>query len=481
MSDSDRYKKKVNKDSNNNPEKNSGETEGVSTILGDPKKAILKLSGPMIVAMLLTSLYNIIDGIWVAGLGQDALAAIGFITPIFMVVMGFSNGLGAGATSVISRFIGANDKKEADNVALHIMLLTIIFTVIVMVSISLFLKQILIILGAGSTLEFGLQYGYIVFGGSIFLIFTAAAYGILRAEGNVKKTTYAMSFGAVLNMVLDPLFIYTLNMGIVGAAIATVISMAFVSFIILYWFKGDTYINLQLKDFKYSADNMKKILAVGLPAGAEFLIMAILTGSMNIILVTVSGAEAVAVYSAGWRVIIIAIIPVISVCISVVAIVGASFGGKKYENFNIIQNYSIKVGTLIAIITAIATFILAPYIAELFTYSSETAGLGGLITDFLRVMSLFYIFVPIGATATSIFQGVGKGLDSFMLTVIRQLLLAVVFAYILAIPLGFSQQGVWWGIVIGDIFGSLIAFAWSKLYIKRLMTIKSGKKELIES
>ncbi|MCL2115113.1 MAG: MATE family efflux transporter [Methanobrevibacter sp.] len=473
MSDNDKDKKKLHSNLNNNFEKNNEETEGVSTILGDPKKAILKLSGPMIVAMLMTSLYNLIDGIWVAGLGQDALAAIGFITPIFMVVMGFSNGLGAGATSVISRFIGANKKKEADNAALHIMLLTIIFTVIIMVTVGLFLKPILQILGAGSTLEFGLEYGYIIFGGLIFLIFTSSSYGIFRAEGNVKKVTYAMTLGAILNIILDPIFIYTLNMGIAGAGIATVISMAVVSFIILYWFRGDTYINLILKDFKYSSDIMKKILVVGLPAGSEFLIMAILAGSLNIILVAVSGADAVAVYSVGWRVILIAIIPVISISISAVAIVGASFGAKKYENLNIIQNHSIKLGTIISIITAVATFILAPYIAGIFTYSPETAGLNGLITEFLRVMSLFYIFVPIGSIAASIFQGVGRGFDSFILTTIRELVLAVVFAYILAIPLGFGQQGVWWGIVIGNIFGSLIAFAWSKLYIQKLISIKN--------
>jgi putative MATE family efflux protein len=480
MSELDKNNKKFHEDSSNDSKRNNEKTEGVSTILGDPKKAILKLSGPMIVAMLITSLYSFIDGIWVAGLGQDALAAIGFITPVFMIVMGFSNGLSAGATSVISRFIGANDKKEADNAALHIMLLIIIFTVIVMVSLGLFLRPILEILGAGSTIELGLQYGYIVFGGSIFLIFTTATYGIFRAEGNVKKTTYAMSFGAILNIILDPILIYTLNMGMAGAGLATVISLAVVSLIIYYWLKKDTYINLSLKDFKYNPKTMKKILAVGLPAGAEFLIMAILAGAINMILVTVSGAEAVAVYSAGWRVILIAIIPVISVSISVVAIIGASFGAKKYENFNIIQNYSIKLGTLIATITAVATFILAPYIAELFTYSPETAALSGLITEFLRVMAVFYIFVPIGSIAASIFQGVGRGIDSLMLTTIRELLLAVVFAYILAIPLGFGQQGVWWGIVIGNIIGSLIALIWSKLYIKRIVSIKNREHEAIE-
>lgn len=454
------------------------QTEGVSTILGDPKKAILKLSGPMIVAMLITSLYNLIDGVWVAGLGQNALAAIGFITPIFMVVIGFSNGLGAGATAVISRFIGEGDRDKANNAAMHIILLTIIFTIIIMVSLGLFLRPILEMLGAGVTVGLGLAYGNIVFGGSIFIVFTAAAYGILRAEGNVKKTTYAMSLGAILNIILDPIFIYTLGYGIAGAGIATVLSMAISSFIILYWFKKDTYIKLSLNLFNFSKDILKKILAVGLPAGAEFLIMAILAGSLNMILVSVSGSDAVAIYSSGWRVIMIAIVPVISVSISVVAIVGASFGARRYENFSIIQNYSIKIGTIISIITAVSTFILAPYIALLFTYSPETAMLNGPITDFLRVMALFYLFVPMGSTAASIFQGVGKGLDSFMLTAIRELLLVVVFAYILAIPLGMGQYGVWWGIVIGNIIGSLIALFWSKIYIKKVVAIKGGENEI---
>jgi putative MATE family efflux protein len=455
------------------------ETEGVSTILGDPKKAILKLSGPMIIAMLISAFYNLIDGVWVAGLGQDALAAIGFITPIFFIAMGFSNGLGAGATAVISRFIGEGNKKKADNAAIHILILTVIFTIIIMIVFGLFLRPILESLGAGvsaDTMDSALSYGNVLFAGSIVLVFTSVAYGILRGEGNVKKATYAMSFGAILNIILDPLFIYTFGWGMTGAGLATVVSMGMVSIIILYWFRGDTYINFSLKFFNFSKDILKKILLVGIPAGAEFLILAILAGSLNMILVTVSGGDGVAIYSSGWRVVMIAIIPIISVAISVVPVVGASFGAKKYENFKIIQNYSIKIGFLIAGVTAIGTFILAPYIAELFTYSPQTAGLHGLITDFLRLMALFYIFVPIGAISSSIFQGVGRGIDSFVLTAIRELPLIVLFAYILAIPLGMGQQGVWWGIVIGNIIGSIIAFLWARLYIMRTIAIKGGKR-----
>jgi len=461
------------------------ETEGVATILGDPKKAILKLSGPMIIAMLISSLYVLVDGIWVAGLGQDALAAIGFITPVFLVVMGFSNGLGAGATAVISRFIGEGNKDKVDNAAIHIMLLTVIFTIIVMIFLGFFLHPILEFLGAGittDTINLALDYGSIVFGGSIFIIFTSAAYGILRGEGNIKKTTYAMSFGAILNIIIDPIFIYTFGWGMAGAGLATVVSLGVVSIIILYWFRRDTYVSFSLKFFNFSKDILKKILAVGIPAGAEFLIFAILAGFLNILLVMVSsadgGASAIAIYSAGWRVVMIAIVPIIAVSMSVVAVVGASFGARKYENFEIIQIYAIKIGTLIAFITAAATFILAPLIAELFTYSPQTAGLHGPITDFLRIMALLYIFIPLGSVSSSIFQGVGRGLDSFMLTTIRELILIVFFSYVFAITLGMGQHGVWWGIVVGDVFGALIAYIWAKIYIKKVVAIEGGKKEV---
>ncbi|KZX17022.1 multidrug export protein MepA [Methanobrevibacter cuticularis] len=455
------------------------DTKGVSVLLGDPKKAVLKLSIPMIIAMMINSLYALIDGIWVAGLGDTALAAIGFVNPIYLIVMGFPSGIGAGATAVISRYIGARDKKQADNAALHVMLLTVILTIIFTVVILLFLKPILLMFGAGSTINLGLDYGNILFLGSIFIVFSSTAYGVLRAEGNVAKTTYAMLFGAILNIILDPIFIYSLNMGVQGAAIATVISLALVSLLLLYWFKTDTYIKFSLKDFIYDNEITKQILNVGLPAGSEFLIIATLSGSLNLILIMVGGVDAVAVYTAGWRVVMIAMVPPIAIGASIVAVTGANFGANKFKNIDIIHSYGIKIGMVIVIIVAIAIFLLAPYISYLFAYSPESEGLRNVITDFLRVTSLFYLFLPIGISSTSIFQGVGKGLDSLLIVVVRNLILDVLFAYLLAVVLGFGQYGVWWGIVIGNALGSAFAYFWSKYYIRKMEKTREMEKAVI--
>ena len=481
MKDIDKDNKKSNGNLSSNSEKTNEKTEGVSTILGDPKKAILKFQ-PLIIAMIITSINNVFDGIWIAGLGQNALAAVGFITPLLGIITGLSSGLSSGSLSVISRFIGSNNKKEADNAATHILILTVIFSLAIMISLGLFLEPLLVILGAtDGVLELGLQYGYILFACSFFPMFTTTSYGILRAEGNIKKTIYAMSIAAILNITLDPIFIYVLGMGIIGGSIGTIISLVVASAFLFYWFKKSTYINISPKNFKYHQSTLKKILSVGLPAGSEYFIMALLVGLINMILVSVSGTEGVAVFAAGWNIVLFAIVALAPLSISVITTVGAAFGAKKYEKFNIIQNFSIKLGILISIIIAISTFILAPYIAGLFTYTPEAASLNASITEFLRIMALFYIFVPIGSVSTSIFLGVGKGLDSFMLITLRQLILSVVFAYILAIPLGFGQQGIWYGIVIGNMLGSFIALLWSKIYIKKIMTTKKDENVAIKS
>jgi len=445
-------------------------TEGVALITGDPKKAILKLSGPLIIAMVLMTTYNLVDAIWVSGLGGNALAAVGFVTPLFMILVGLSNGLGAGATSAISRCIGNRNHKGVNNTAMHTLVVTIIVSALLTLLLEIFLHPLLSALGAGQTINLAMSYGQITFAGTILMLFTGAAYGILRSEGDTKRTMYAMIISSVVNMILDPILIYMAGWGIAGAAWATLISQAIVSVVIIYWFfrKKDTFATLSWKYFKPNFKVTKSILEVALPASAEFLVMSALTAILNVILVIVAGTNAVAVYSAGWRVVMMAIIPIAAVGTSVITVAGVAYGARKYENLSIAHNYSIKVGMIVAIITSILTFVFAPYISKVFAYSPQTAYLAPTITTFLQVMCLFYIFVPPGLMSSSIFQGVGKGITSLILTILRQLLFVAIFAYIMAITLNFGQQGVWWGIVAGDIVGSSVAYCWARLYVSRI-------------
>jgi len=445
-------------------------TEGVTIITGDPKKAIIKLSGPLIVAMILTSAYNLVDAIWVSGLGGNALAAVGFVTPLYMILVGLSNGLGAGATSVISRCIGARNPDGVNNTAIHTLIITIIISIFLTAVLEIFLNPALSSLGAGKTMGLAVSYGRVTFAGTILMLFTGAAYGILRSEGDTKRAMHAMIISSLVNIVLDPILIYLAGWGIAGAAWATVISQALVSLVIIYWFfkKKDTYVDLSWKYFKPDFKVTRSILGIGLPATAEFLVMSTVTAILNMILVQVSGTDAVAVYSAGWRVVIMAIIPLVAMGTAVITVSGVSYGSRKYQNLLIAHTYSIKLGLVVASITSVLTFIFAPFISQIFAYSPETAYLAPTIAAFLQVMCVFYIFVPPGIMSSSVFQGVGKGLTSLIFTVLRQLLFVAIFAYILAINFDLGQQGVWWGIVAGNIAGGIIAYLWVRLYISRI-------------
>ncbi|MGB9201174.1 MATE family efflux transporter [Methanobacterium sp.] len=457
-------------DNKNNQSSNNSINERVSMITGDPKKAIRNLSIPMILSMLLMMVYNLADSIWVAGLGPNSLAALGFVTPLFMMVIGLGNGLGAGANSLISRCIGAKNKKGSDNAAIHSIILTLLVSIILTVVILIFLKDLLMIMGAGVSLNLAIQYGQIVFGGLIFLIFTSVASGILRAEGDVKRPMYAMLATAILNIVLDPIFIYYFGWGVSGAAIATLISASISAGLILYWlmFKRDTYVSLSRKDFNASWTVIKDILLVGLPASAEFFVMSILGIVLNIMLVITGGTEAVAVYTAGWRVVMIAMIPAIGIGTAAITVAGAAYGSRRYNNILTALNYSVKLALGIASITGLIIYIFASNIASIFAYSAQSSFMAPSIAAFLQVMCLFLIIVPFGIVASSIFQGMGRGVTSLILTIIREVLFISVFAYFISFVLGIGEHGVWWGIVIGGAFGCAIAFVWATRFIKGL-------------
>lgn len=447
------------------------ETVGVSLLLGEPEKAIRILSGPLIIAMMLYSTYNIVNAIWVAGLGSDALAAVGFISPLFLVLIGLGNGLGAGTTSAIARKIGAHDHIGANNTAVHAIILTVIIAVIATIPLVIWTKEIALLFGAGETATLATDYGRIVFASTILLLLTSVGSAILRAEGDTKRTMYLMAASAVMNMILDPILIYHAGMGIAGAAWGMVISQIFVAIVLLYWFFGkkDTFITLSRRVFKYQRRDVIDILGVGIPASFEFFLMSLLAIIINILLVNTAGTDAVAVYAAGWRVVMFAIIPLAAIGTAVISVGGAAFGGRRYEKLPIILQYSVKTGLLIAIFTSIITWLFAMPIASIFTYSVESAHLAPSIAAFLGTMCFFYPFVSPGIMSSSLFQGVGKGITSLTLNLCRNLLFIAVFAYYIGVVLDYGEHGIWWGIVAGDILGGTLGYVWARLYLSRLL------------
>jgi putative MATE family efflux protein len=453
------------------------QTKGVKALLGDPKKAILSLSWPMIIAMTVQTLYNLVDAIWVSGLGSDALAAVGFVFPLLFMGTAIATGLGVGGGSAISRKIGAKDKKGADNAAVHTLIIMCILAVLYAVPLFVFSDGIFAAIGAGRTTATASLYARIMYSATIISFFCFIANAILRSEGDAKRAMFAMVLGGVLNVVLDPIFIYILNLGVPGAAWASVLSMGVSALLLFYWLflKRDTYVAFSFHDFSFDKSIINDILIVGLPASIMQLSMSIMMFLMNIIVENVGGLDGVAVFSAGWRVATMASMPLLGMATAVVSVTGAAYGAHAYKKIDIAHGYSLKIGILIETSIAVATFIFAPVITAAFTQSSDTARIGDEITTFLRIICIFYPATAFGMLSSALFQGIGKGLYSLVATVIRTIILIVPLAWFFAIFLHWGLIGAWWGLVLANIIGGAFTFLLAKFYINKL-----GKPSIVQ-
>ena len=460
----------TNKNMKNNNEKN----DKVDLIRGDPKIAIKAIAWPMIITLVLNMVYNMVDRVWVAGLGSDPLAAIGFVTPLFIIIGGIANGFGAGANSLISRYIGANKKDSADNSALHGVIIGLILSILIPLILLPCLENLLIVMGASSVITYAKPYAAIIILGSFTLIFNGILSSELRAEGDVKRATIALIFTGVLNMIIDPIFIYTLNLEVEGAALATILSATVATCLMLYWMfiKKDTYLSFKIKEFHYNAKITKELIAVALPASVEQLIISVLTIIGNLILSIVATTTIIAGYTAAWSVIQVGMMTSVGIGTAAITVGGVAYGARDYEKLKTTCYYSIKLSMIIAIAIVILIEIFAPQIALLFSYSTSSAHLGVIITETLRILALFLLGIPLGLCSACVFQGMGKGTISLILTVIRELILVLLLTLIFTFVFGLAQYGLYYGLVLGVAIGSIIGFIVFKYYLKRLIKYK---------
>ncbi len=169
----------------------------------------------------------------------------------------------------------------------------------------------------------------------------------------------------------------------------------------------------------------------------------------------------------------LATMPLIGIATAVISVTGAAYGAKEYKKLNTAYIYSLKIGLIIEIIIALATFILAPYIAASFTTSEDATRIFNTLQNFLMIICLFYPGVAFGMLTSSMFQGTGKGINSLLITLIRTIIFTPLFIVLFATILSMGLQGVWWGIVVANLAGSMISFIWGKLYINTLLKIKN--------
>lgn len=444
-------------------------TEDIELIVNHPKKAINKLAVPIIISNLFMMLNNIIDGIWVAGLGPRPLAAVGFVTPLFLALVGFANGLGAGSNSLIARYIGAEDYENAGNSAIHSMMLSIIVTVISTVLMLIILKSLLLMMGAGEVINETLDYGYVIIGGVFSVFIPAMMAAIFRSQGEIKRASYPLMMTAGLNIILDPIFIYVLNWGVGGAAFATVLAGTLSILPMIYWMfiKRDSFLEVRMREYKTNLTIYKEILVVGIPASLEQFIVSFVSILMNYWLTIISGTLAVAAYTATWRLVAIGMAPLFGIGMAALTVGGAAYGARNLENLKTALNYGVKLGLISSVIICSMFFIFAEPLSFIFSYSADSSVLAPNVVIALRVLCFFILFMPFGILSGNLFQSMGKGTISLILTVLRSFILEVIFAGLFAFIFGWGVFGVYSGLVFGMALGSVVAYMYINYYLNK--------------
>jgi len=435
--------------------------------LENPSKALWSLAIPIMFGMGIQTLYNLVDMIFIGRLGGQSIAGIAFNMPLFFLVLGLTMGLGTGVTSSIARFIGQDNKKEADNSAEHAIVMGIVISIFLCSLGLMFGKTILSFFGAeGDILFIAWEYLHVMCVGMPFMIFSGFFRSILAGEGDMKFPMMVAGLGTVLNIFLDPIFIFDLEnyggigfgLGVAGAAMATVISqvIVFCVFIYMLFVKEHSYITFRLKDFSFSTDIIWDIVKVGLPASLSMIVMAIGQGVFNKILIHFS-ADTVAAYQVAGRLDMLVFLPIFSIAASLTTLVGMFFGAKEYDALRFTIRYGIVSAFCITLLSSAFIYFFADLMVGFFTDDDLIISIA---VSFLKLFSMVYPLIAIAITTGRVLQGLGKGLPVLIITIVRVLGVSAPLALFFIFYLGKPVEWVWYSMMISTVVAFSISMVW---------------------
>lgn len=430
---------------------------------GSILKHIWVFSLPTIAAFALQTSYNLIDTIFVGRLGADAIAGVSLAFPVMILMIAIGSGVGIGTSSLIARYLGSKNLREAGKVAEHAILISLLFSVIFGLAGWFFAKPLFTLIGAtGPVLSLAMDYSVWIFGFGGFMFVFIALSNILRGEGDAKTPMKCMIVSALLNVVLDPLFIFGLwffpRLGVEGAAIATVISKCVgCVLLILHVLKGKSLIRISFDKFRYSFGIVKGIFSVGIPASMSHMLMSV--GLIFITRIVASfGPLAIAAYGLGYKLESVAFYFTLGISISVVTLVGHNYGA---GNVKRAKKFAWTASWLSMVVTGfigLVFFFTPKFWLRVFTNDLSVISLG---VPMIKIMSLVFMFSSLSMIIEGAFQGFGKGLPKFLLTLLRLGVLAVPLAYVLS--KSFGLVGVWYGIAISYFINGVVAAVWFKM------------------
>ena len=425
-------------------------------ILGTKKlfPLLMQMSIPAVIGMLVGSLYNIVDTIFVGrGGGALAIAGLSIAFPVQMIALAFAQMIGIGASSIISLRLGEKKQDKAESALGTSFTALITASIIMSVILLIFSKPILTLFGASeNTFPYADNYLGIIAFGIPFLSIGMAGSNLIRSEGRSKTAMITMLTGMVLNIILDPVFIIGLGMGISGAALATVISQGCSAFLIMgFYITGRSVLNFNLKNMAVNTDQLKRMMLLGMPNFFQTAGMSILVLIINNTLLHYSGDLAISVYGIINRLLSIVILPVIGISQGFQPIAGYNYGAGNFDRVKKILLTASLTAAGFAFCASAVMELFPRFLFSIFTSHEELINKGETA---LRIMASLISTAGFQIIFSIYFQAVGKGLHSLFLGLSRQFLILI--PMIIILPIYFKEMGVWLSFPLSDLLAVTI-------------------------
>lgn len=428
---------------------------------------ILKFSIPAIIGMLVNALYNVVDRIFVGqGMGSDGIAAISIGFPIMLIIMAFGMLIGLGSTALISIRLGEKNKEQAELIMGNAIILLIVVSLLLTATGFISLEPLLRLFGASpAILQLAKIYMGIILIGSAFQNLGFGMNNFIRAEGNPKIAMLTMLIGAVTNTILDPIFIFGFNMGIAGAAFATVISMMVSAIWVFLYYRGDqSTLKIRAVNLILQSWVVRQIVALG---SAPFVMQVAASGIMALInhrLVTYGGDLAVSAMGIVHSTMMLILMPVFGINQGVQPIIGYNYGARQFDRVKQALKLAILAATMVTTLGFILIQGFPQLIIRLFSRSDQE-----LIALGAKALSSFMLCLPIigfQIVSANYFQAVGKPKQAMLLSLSRQVLLLI--PALLIMPRFLGLNGVFYAGPVADLGSSILTGIWLIYEMKHL-------------
>jgi putative MATE family efflux protein len=438
-------------------------------------RLLLKLSLPAFLGMFVMTLYNVVDTIFIGHyVGPLGIAGLSIVFPIQMLSMGIGHLTGMGGASLISRLIGAGNVSRAEHALGNAVTSTVILSVSLMVAGLSNTDYWLRLIGASETiLPYARDYLTIILIGMVFMTFAMASNGLIRAEGNARVPMTGMIIGAVLNIILDAVFIIPLGMGVKGAALATVLAQLIsVMYFMRYYLTGKSFLKIHKKDLILKLDILKAIFAIGIASFAMTIAGSLSAVFVNRTIVSYGGDFAISAFGVLNRIMMFALMPGMVIGQGLQPILGFNYGAKRYDRALKAIKITIIVATAISSVAFVVLYFFPGVFIRIFTTDYMLISMASHAAK--RIWLAIYLVGSI-MVGSMVFQSIGKAAQSFITAISRPALFLL--PLVLILPQFLQLDGVWLAFPITDALTFTLVMALLIPQIRMLRRMDASAKK----